>query len=510
MKSGRIIAAVTAVLTGSMLFGCGNPSPQPVPGAPHSSVAGVADRYTDRSDKVVNFAKNETSDFWATNGYGNGGMFDCTWSNGNAVVTDGIMNMSVTRGNDRYYGAEYRSGTDYSYGYYSVCMKAAKCSGVISSFFLYTNRPQWDEIDLEFLGNDTTKVQFNYYSNGAGGHEYVHYLGFDASEAFHEYGFDWQKDAITWYVDGKAIYRAQTDIPSSPMKIMANVWNGTGDVFERWCGKLDDSSLPATASYQWIAYDDGKDNGGGQQKPNEPQKPDDPQKPDEPQPDDPQKPVTPIAPDRFTKDGDKIATFANGGSGAFQAADGWSNGGMFDCTWRSYNVAFADGNMNISITAEGNGYAAGEYRSKRDYSFGYYSVNMKAAKCSGVVSSFFTYTNSPRWDEIDIEFLGNDTTKVQFNYYTDGVGGHEYLYDLGFDASQGFHEYGFDWQKDSITWYVDGKAVYRATANIPQYAGKIMANVWNGKGVEDWIGEFTPSQLPITAQYKWIAYCANK
>lgn len=39
-------------------------------------------------------------------------------------------------------------------------------------------------------------------------------------------------------------------------------------------------------------------------------------------------------------------------------------------------------------------------------------------------------------DEIDVEVLGKDTTKVQFNYYTNGTGNHEYLYDLGFDASE--------------------------------------------------------------------------
>lgn len=46
---------------------------------------------------------------------------------------------------------------------------------------------------------------------------------------------------------------------------------------------------------------------------------------------------------------------------------------------------------------------------------------------------------------IDIEILGKDTTKVQLNYYTDGVGKHEYMYDLGFDSSEAFHTYGFDW-----------------------------------------------------------------
>ena len=219
---------------------------------------------------------------------------------------------------------------------------------------------------------------------------------------------------------------------------------------------------------------------------------------------------TPIAEDRVTADGDKISVFSNGHAPhLFQIANGYSNGGMFNCTWRDYNINFNDGAMNISVTADGGGYAGGEYRTWGQYSFGYYSVSMKPAKCSGTVSSFFTYTNQPRWDEIDIEFLGKDTTKVQFNYFTNGVGGHEYLYDLGFDASKDFHEYGFYWQTDAIIWYVDGKAVYKATVDIPQYAGKIMTNVWNGTGVDEWLGVFNPAELPVTAQYKWIGYKAD-
>ena len=58
--------------------------------------------------------------------------------------------------------------------------------------------------------------------------------------------------------------------------------------------------------------------------------------------------------------------------------------------------------------------------------------------------------NNPH-DEIDIEFLGKDTTKVQFNFFVDGKGGNEYMYDLGFDASEEFHTYGFRWEVDAIT-----------------------------------------------------------
>ena len=57
-------------------------------------------------------------------------------------------------------------------------------------------------------------------------------------------------------------------------------------------------------------------------------------------------------------------------------------------------------------------------------------------------------------DEIDIEFLGKDTTKVQFNYYTNGQGNHEYVYNLGFDAAYGYHTYAFNWQRNYIAWPV--------------------------------------------------------
>ena len=133
---------------------------------PHESVEGVPDRLTAAEDIIVDFTKSGDQGFWSANGYKNGDPFNCTWSNSCTVVEDGIMNMSVKKEGNTYYGAEYRSRASYSYGYYSVCMKAADCSGVISSFFTYTNNPWWDEIDIEILGKNMTEVQFNYYTMG--------------------------------------------------------------------------------------------------------------------------------------------------------------------------------------------------------------------------------------------------------------------------------------------------------------------------------------------------------
>ena len=209
---------------------------------------------------------------------------------------------------------------------------------------------------------------------------------------------------------------------------------------------------------------------------------------------------------RLTENEDKIAVFADGYPSGFWARNDRGNGHPFNCSFRRSNAVVADGLLTLSLTESGGGYVGAEYRTQARFSYGYYSVSMKAASCPGVISSFFTYTGWP-WDEIDIEFLGDDTTRVQFNYYTNGKGGHEYVYELGFDAAEDFHEYGFDWQPESITWYVDGVPVYRATADVPSTAGHIMMNLWNVADTNaDWAGKFDGSRLPVYAQYQWIGY----
>lgn len=206
-------------------------------------------------------------------------------------------------------------------------------------------------------------------------------------------------------------------------------------------------------------------------------------------------------------------SFARGDSGLFECASGWCNGSMFNVTWRKENCTFENGKMQLIIDRDLKGgdvpYSGGEYRSKDFYGYGRYEVRMKAIKNDGVVSSFFTYTgpsDSNPWDEIDIEILGKDTTKVQFNYFTDGVGNHEYLYDMGFDASEDFHDYAFEWHKDRIVWFIDGEQVYTAEENIPVTPGKIMMNAWCGTGVDGWLNAFNDEKMPLIAEYERISF----
>lgn len=209
----------------------------------------LPDRLTTENEKIV-FGDGYPDGFWARNDRGNGGMFNCSFLRDNAKVEKGYLTLILDKDGSAYRGAEFRTGPKYGYGFYSVKMKPVKESGVISSFFIYNGRP-WDEIDIEFLGKDTTKIQFNYFTNGVGNHEYVYDLGFDASEEFHEYAFEWKADSITWYVDGKAVYRATEDIPSHEGHVMMNLWNVTDDK-ANWAGKFDCTEFPLIAQYEWI------------------------------------------------------------------------------------------------------------------------------------------------------------------------------------------------------------------------------------------------------------------
>ncbi len=228
--------------------------------------------------------------------------------------------------------------------------------------------------------------------------------------------------------------------------------------------------------------------------------------------------VEEIKPEEENKDGTLleatlIADFKDGCPKTFEKSGEWSNGSMFNVTWRKANCTFEDEKLQLIIDKDPKGttipYSGGELRSKAFYGYGRYEVSMKAIKNDGVVSSFFTYTgpsDKNPWDEIDIEFLGKNTNKVQFNYYTKGSGGHEKLVDLGFDASEDFHTYAFEWRKDRIDWFVDGELVHTATNNLPKTPGKIMMNAWCGTGVDSWLKAFDDSNLPLTAEYQWISF----
>ena len=240
-------------------------------------------------------------------------------------------------------------------------------------------------------------------------------------------------------------------------------------------------------------------------------------------------------------------------------SDGWSNGDVFNVVWKKSNVHYENDLLRLAIKEEKAtaylnekevefNYTAGEVRTQNYYGYGDYEVSMKPSKNPGTASTFFTCTgpydtkflldengdyvldeNNQRvtvnnaHDEIDIEFLGKDTTKVQFNFFVDGVGGNEYMYDLGFDAAEEFHEYGYRWEEDSITWFVDNVPVYKVTsdasvktgknvaykAKLPSTPGRILSNYWCGTwNAAGWMGTYNGNTKDDGTTYQWFATSA--
>ena len=260
-------------------------------------------------------------------------------------------------------------------------------------------------------------------------------------------------------------------------------------------------------------------------------------------------------------EGEMLIDFKNGPNpDVLFESDGWSNGDVFNVVWKKHNVTYENGIMRLGITEEsakawlGDGevefnYTAGEARTQNYYHYGDYEVCMKPSANPGTASTFFTCTgpydtkfvldengdyvldeNGQRLtvdnphDEIDIEFLGDDTTHVQFNFFVDGVGGNEYMHDLGFDASEGYHTYGFRWESDSITWFVDGVPVYKVTTDtsvkaagnvrivekLPSTPGRILNNYWCGtERAWAWMGVYNGATKDQGTEYQWIKTSAE-
>ena len=205
--------------------------------------------------------------------------------------------------------------------------------------------------------------------------------------------------------------------------------------------------------------------------------------------------------------------------GRWYLSDGWVNGPHQSCEWRKDAVSVEDHAVILTLAKTDKGGAelrpiiCPEMHTKARTGYGRYEVRMKTAAGSGLNSNFFTYvgppTGSKQHDEIDFEFLGKDSRTVQLNWHTNGVGGHEKIIDLGFDAAAGFHDYAFDWQPLKITWYVDGKPVFETPsgADLPINPQRIYISLWSGTSpMEDsWLGPFAYTK-PVSAAVEWVRF----
>lgn len=148
--------------------------------------------------------------------------------------------------------------------------------------------------------------------------------------------------------------------------------------------------------------------------------------------------------------------------------------------------------------------------------FGKVEVVLKAAKGTGVITSF--YLQSDDLDEIDIELFGGDAYEFQSNYF---IKGNTKTYDRGqyhptlLSPLDNYHTYTIEWNPDVLTWSLDGNVVRTLTKDnpqgFPQTPMQLIAGVWaggdpdNAPGTIEWAGGQTDFSLaPFSMNIKLV------
>lgn len=183
----------------------------------------------------------------------------------NVIVRDGVLTL---RGenvqhpdavgkqgtfNNKKYDIVYTSGAvnthhkyNFTYGYFEARLKMPSGKGMWPAWWML--KDGWPpEIDmLEILCSKPDMLHVNYHYgpawNQEKSHEQVLALGFDASEDFHTYGFEWTPTYMKYYVDGVQVGHAFTDksaiSQATGMYMILNLaidgWDGTPDASTKW------------------------------------------------------------------------------------------------------------------------------------------------------------------------------------------------------------------------------------------------------------------------------------
>jgi hypothetical protein len=153
------------------------------------------------------------------------------------------------------------------FGRVSVTMKAAHGQGIVSSVVLQS--ATLDEIDLEWLGNDDSQVQTNYFGKGivSNYNRGQFNPAPNNQDDWHTYTIDWTDERILWMVDGTEIRTQMADTaeayqyPQGPMQVKFGAWaggdprNAPGTI--QWSGgPTDYAAGPYTMRVQSISISD--------------------------------------------------------------------------------------------------------------------------------------------------------------------------------------------------------------------------------------------------------------
>ncbi|KAF9900151.1 hypothetical protein EC991_007831 [Linnemannia zychae] len=183
----------------------------------------------------------------------------------------------------------------------------------------------------------------------------------------------------------------------------------------------------------------------------------------------------------------------------FIVAHGWGPD-RWGCAFTRTQVHESSSGTKITIgkDSELKPFSCGEliYR-RHNLGYGRYSIDMIASNIVGQVTSFFLIANEV--SEIDVELTGLNNEVGWMNVWHDRKQNPVSI-DLPFDASEGWHNYAFEWHPKYIVWFVDGQVVLNrsdiVTASPEDANYKLAINSWTQVQPEESFDEALEEATP--------------
>jgi endo-1,3-1,4-beta-glycanase ExoK len=189
------------------------------------------------------------------------------------------------------------------------------------------------------------------------------------------------------------------------------------------------------------------------------------------------------------------------------------------------NAHVDGGILSLSLTSAPNDaskpFRGVEMRSLETFAYGRIESRARLAPGAGVVSSLvLLYTPWPAddWNELDVEYLGRYSDRVQFNtmVYTGAPVAKPAaqsvtptqapeLAPLAFDPSADFHVYAIEWTPAAAVFSIDGQVQHTWSSEISRLKlpMNILLTIWASSSA-DWAGPIGDTKVPVHADYDWV------
>ena len=121
-----------------------------------------------------------------------------------------------------------RKSFDFTYGYVQIEAKTPGGTGTWPALWLLPKNEVWPpEIDIMENWGSTRTIRTTFFWSDAGTVDYARQNDRATSNltvGYHTYGLLWRPGSLTWYLDGKAVYKyTGSSVPHEPMYLLANM-----------------------------------------------------------------------------------------------------------------------------------------------------------------------------------------------------------------------------------------------------------------------------------------------